>query len=126
MPHVIVEYSDNLIPHTDIQSLLNKLSQVLIELGDTYPVGGIRVRAHKVTEYRIADGKEDDAFVHTMLKIGKGRSEEAKQATSEKLFEVMKGHFTSIFEEKYLALSLELVEFQNKTYKHNNIHSRFK
>ena len=126
MPHVIVEYTDNLTPHTDIQSLLNKMSQVLIERGDTYPVGGIRVRAHKVTEYRIADGKEADAFVHAILKIGKGRSEEAKQATCEELFEVMKEHFASIYEEKYLALSLELVEFQHKTYKHNNIHNRFK
>ena len=126
MPHVIVEYTDNLTPHTDIQSLLNKMSQVLIERGDTYPVGGIRVRAHKVTEYRIADGKEEDAFVHAILKIGKGRSEETKQATCEELFEVMKEHFASIYEEKYLALSLELVEFQHKTYKHNNIHSRFR
>ena len=91
MPHVMVEYTDNLTPHTDIQSLLNKMSQVLIELGDTYPVGGIRVRAHKVTEYRIADGKEEDAFVHAILKIGKGRSEEAKQATCEKLFECNEG-----------------------------------
>ncbi|ASF38857.1 5-carboxymethyl-2-hydroxymuconate isomerase [Halobacillus halophilus] len=126
MPHVMVEYTDNLSSHTDIQSLLHKLGQVLVGLGDTYPVGGIRVRAHKVTEYRIADGKADDAFVHTTLKIGKGRSEEAKQATCEKLFDVMKEHFASIYEEKYLALSLELVEFQHKTYKHNNIHSRFR
>ncbi|MGI8316926.1 5-carboxymethyl-2-hydroxymuconate Delta-isomerase [Halobacillus mangrovi] len=126
MPHVIVEYTDNLTPHTDIQSLLKKISKVLVERGDTYPIGGIRVRAHKVIDYHIADGKEDDAFVHTTLKIGKGRSEETKQRTCEELFQVMKEHFSSIFEEKYLALSLELVEFQHKTYKHNNIHSRFK
>jgi 5-carboxymethyl-2-hydroxymuconate isomerase len=126
VPHVIVEYTDNLAPHTDIQSLLKKISCVLKERADTYPIGGIRVRAHKVTDYFIADGKEDDAFVHTTLKIGKGRSEETKQTTCEEIFDVVKDHFASVYEEKYLALSLELVEFQYKTYKQNNIHSRFK
>ncbi|UOQ45892.1 5-carboxymethyl-2-hydroxymuconate Delta-isomerase [Halobacillus salinarum] len=125
MPHVIVEYTDNLSPHTDIQSLLEKLSKVLVGRKETYPIGGIRVRAHKVTDYCIADGNEDDAFVHTTFKIGKGRSEETKLATCEELFQVIKEHFAPVYEEKYLALSLELAEFQYKTFKHNNIHSRF-
>ncbi|UOQ92072.1 5-carboxymethyl-2-hydroxymuconate Delta-isomerase [Halobacillus shinanisalinarum] len=126
MPHVIVEYTDNLTPHTDISDLLKKISDVLIARNETYPVGGVRVRAYEVKNYRIADGKEDDAFVHAIFKIGKGRSEEVKQSTCEEIFAVMKNHFASISDESYLALSLELVEFQHKTYKYNNIHSRFK
>ncbi len=126
MPHVIVEYTDNLNERTNIQDLLEKINRVLVTRDDTYPIGGVRVRAHEVKHYHIADGKEDDAFVHVTFKIGKGRSEEVKQATCEEIFEVMKEHFSSLFEEHYLALSLELVEFQHKTYKQNNIHSRFK
>ncbi len=126
MPHVIVEYTDNLAARSNIHDLLSKIRQVLENQSDTYPVGGIRVRAHEVSCYSIADGKEDDAFVHTLFKIGKGRSEEVKQATCEAIFEVMKTHFEDIYRESYLALSLELEEFQHPTFKQNNIHSRFK
>lgn len=126
MPHLIVEYSDNLEAEGDIAGLLPKLSTVLIDQG-AYPIGGIRVRAVGVRHYRIADGAADDAFVHATLKIGAGRSDAVKQATCERLFEAVKTHFADLFARRYLALSLELVEFgEAGTWKHNNIHQRFK
>ncbi len=126
MPHLIVDYSDNLEAEGDIAGLLPKLSAVLIDQG-AYPIGGIRVRAIGVRHYRIADGQEDDAFVHATLKIGAGRSDEVKQATCNNLFEAIKAHFADLFARRYLALSLELIEFSEAgTWKHNNLHQRFK
>ncbi|KGX84550.1 5-carboxymethyl-2-hydroxymuconate Delta-isomerase [Pontibacillus litoralis] len=125
MPHVILEYTDNLSQHTDIQLLLEKINSVLIEK-KVYPIGGIRSRAHEVNYYHIADGKEKDAFVHAILKIGKGRTEEVKKATCEQVFETIKTHFEEYCKHHYLALSLELIEFQHATLKSNNIHERFK
>ncbi|MFD2924518.1 5-carboxymethyl-2-hydroxymuconate Delta-isomerase [Halobacillus naozhouensis] len=126
MPHVILEYTDNLSPHTDIQQLLKKINNVLISKKEVYPIGGVRCRAHEVHHYCIADGQENDAFVHATFKIGKGRSEQEKQETCEEIFETIKIHFQGYSKEHYLALSLELVEFQNGTFKSNNIHQRFK
>ncbi len=126
MPHLIVEFTDNLQPDGDIGGLLPKLTQVLIDQG-AYPIGGIRARAIELHHYRIADGAADDAFVHATLKIGAGRSDAVKQATCDGLFAVMKAHFAELFARRYLALSLELVEFAEAgTWKHNNIHQRFK
>lgn len=126
MPHLIVEFTDNLQPDGDIGGLLPKLTQVLIDQG-AYPIGGIRARAIELHHYRIADGAADDAFVHATLKIGAGRSDAVKQATCDGLFAVMKAHFAELFARRYLALSLELVEFSEAgTWKHNNIHQRFK
>ncbi len=126
MPHLIVEFTDNLQPDGDIGGLLPKLTQVLIDQG-AYPIGGIRARAIELHHYRIADGAADDAFVHATLKIGAGRSDAVKQATCDGLFEVMEAHFAELFARRYLALSLELVEFSEAgTWKHNNIHQRFK
>lgn len=126
MPHLILEYTDNLEAEGDIAGLLPKLSAALIDQG-AYPVGGIRVRAIGLKHYRIADGREDDAFVHATLKIGAGRTDAVKQATCDTLFETIKAHFADLFARRYLALSLELVEFSEAgTWKHNNLHQRFR
>ncbi|WP_101845008.1 5-carboxymethyl-2-hydroxymuconate Delta-isomerase [Halobacillus sp. Marseille-P3879] len=126
MPHVILEYTDNLSSHTNIQLLVEKIIQVLAKKNETYPTGGIRVRAYETNYYSIADGKEDDAFLHAIVKIGKGRSEKEKEETCEDVFSVMTSHLNDYSNNHYLALSLELIEFQQRTYKWNNIHERFK
>lgn len=127
MPHLIIEYTDNLKDAIHISDLLEKVNQVLISKSDIFPIGGIRSRAVELHHYRIADGAEDDAFVHVTLKIGAGRSEKEKKETCDQLFEVIKDHFAAEFAKRYLALSLELVEFsETGTYKHNNIHKRFR
>ncbi|MFD1425559.1 5-carboxymethyl-2-hydroxymuconate isomerase [Kroppenstedtia sanguinis] len=126
MPHFIVEYTDNLQGEADIAGLLKKVNQVLISHRDLFPIGGIRSRAIELHDYRIADGAEEDAFVHGTLKIGPGRSPADKQAVCDGLFAVMEEHFADLFHTRYLALSMELSEFSNPTYKRNNIHTRFK
>ncbi|MDQ0189131.1 5-carboxymethyl-2-hydroxymuconate Delta-isomerase [Alicyclobacillus cycloheptanicus] len=126
MPHFILEYTDNIKADADIPSLLKKVTEVLIAHGDMFPIGGIRARAIELHDYRIADGQADDAFVHATLKIGAGRSEADKQQVGDELFEVMKAHFADLMSRRYLALSMELYEFPRPTYKHGNIHARFK
>jgi len=126
MPHIIVEYTDNIKQEASMPSLLQKLNEVLVSKSDVFPVGGIRSRAIELQDYVVADGKEDDAFVHITLKIAGGRTEEQKKETLDELFEATKDHFQPLFDKRYLALSLEWFEFENKTYKHNNIHTRYK
>jgi len=127
MPHFIVEYTDNIKEEADIPKLLKKVNDVLISRSNLFPTGGIRSRAVELHDYRVADGAEDDAFVHAILKIGAGRSAEHKKETCDELFEVIKDHFADLFSRRYLALSMELIEFSEEgTYKHNNIHKRFK
>ncbi len=127
MPHIIVEYTDNLKNDANIPSLLEKINGVLIARSPLFPTGGIRSRAIELQDYRVADGQEDDAFVHVTLKIGAGRSQEDKKSVCDELFETIKEHFAFLFSERYLALSMELIEFsETGTYKHNNIHERFK
>lgn len=127
MPHIIVEYTNNIKAGANIPSLLERIHEVIISKSPLFPIGGLRSRAIELQDYRVADGKEDDAFVHVTIKIGAGRSEEDKKATCDELFEVIKDHFGELFSKRYLALSMELVEFSEAgTYKHNNIHKRFK
>jgi 5-carboxymethyl-2-hydroxymuconate isomerase len=127
MPHFIVEYTSNIKTESSIPQLLSKVNEILIAQGGVFPTGGIRSRAIELHEYCIADGRPDYAFVHCNLKIGAGRTEAEKKKVCDQLFEAIKDHFAEMFSKRYLALSLELNEFsESGTYKHNNIHARFK
>lgn len=126
MAHLTFEYTSNIKAQADIPALLLKSNRSLIAQG-VFPIGGIRSRAIELTDYCMADGQADYAFVHATLKIGAGRSEEAKRKACDELFEVIKAHFAELFAQRYLALSMELYEFDEAgTYKHNNVHARFK
>jgi len=126
MAHFIVEYTRNLAAETDIPALLRKANEALIAQ-QVYPIGGVRSRAIELTDWCMADGAADYAFVHGTLKIGAGRSREVRQRTGDALFEVMKTHFADLYARRYLALSLEIYEFDEAgTWKHNNVHARFR
>ena len=127
MAHFILEYTDNLKAEGDIRGLLAKVVLALRAQEGVFPIGGIRARAIELTDYVVADDEEDYAFAHATLKIGSGRSDEVRKATYEAVFDAMKAHFADIYAKRYLALSMEVSEFSEAgTFKHNNIHARFK
>ena len=127
MPHIVIEYTANLGAQARIPELLKTVNETMIAQDGVFPTGGIRSRALRLDDYRMADGAADDAFVHVTLKIGSGRSEAVKKQICDALFDAIKAHFAELYEKRYLALSLEIVEFsETGSYKHNNVHSRFK
>ncbi|WP_405096655.1 5-carboxymethyl-2-hydroxymuconate Delta-isomerase [Oceanobacillus sp. FSL H7-0719] len=126
MPHVTIEYTNNIKEESNIPFLLEKVNQSLLKHRDIIPVGGLRTRAVELKDYRIADGTEDDAFVHITLKLGSGRSDKDIKKVCDCLFDTVKEHYTVLFDHRYLALSLEVYEFTRPTYKKNNIHQRYK
>jgi len=127
VPHLTYEYTANLRAEGDIPGLLRKSNLALIAQGAVFPIGAIRSRAVLLEDWCMADGEADYAFVHGTLKIGAGRSGEQKRAACDVLFDVIKSHFAELYARRYLALSLELFEFDEAgTWKHNNVHARFR
>jgi 5-carboxymethyl-2-hydroxymuconate isomerase len=133
MSHMTLEYSVNLRAGGRFGELCRELARFMTALraeggAAVFPPGGVRVRAIACEDYCIADGTADDAgFVHAVLKIGAGRSDAAKQAACNGLFDIMKAHFSEQYANRGLALSLELHEFsETGTLKHNNLHARFR
>ncbi|MDT8999592.1 5-carboxymethyl-2-hydroxymuconate Delta-isomerase [Paucibacter sp. APW11] len=133
MPHLTLEYSANLREQGRFDQLCRSLAQTLVaqrnEAGEpVFPIGGVRVRAIACEDWCVADGSVPEAgFVHARLLIGAGRSAAQQQACGDALFAQMKTHFAALYERQGLALSLELGEFSEAgTWKHNNLHQRFK
>ena len=126
MPHFIIEYSTNLDDEIKIQKLFSKLQDTALETG-VFPLGGIRFRAIRCDNYLIADGHQNNAFVHMTLKIGHGRDSEVRKDVGQKLFSTLKQHFDQVFKSRPLAVSFELVELDEElSFKENNIHKHLK
>ena len=91
MPHFVVEYSSNLEDEIDTAELFRKLHDTAIETG-VFPIGGIRSRAVRCDQFRIADGDPELGFVHLTIKLGAGREIAVRRVAGERLFETLKAH----------------------------------
>ena len=126
MPHLIVEYSANIEDQIALDALLDKLHTCALGTG-VFPLGGLRVRAHRADHFRIADKAPDNGFVHVTALIGHGRPLDVQQRAAEELFAVLTKHLEPLYDKSPLALSLNVQEFHPVlNFKKNNLHEYVK
>ena len=124
MAHATVEWTDNLEGAFDLRALLELIAREMRENADgVFPIGGIRVRAIRLTDYVIADGASpDDAFINIDVKMGVGRPPEFRKAFFDAMFDRIRNQLGDLFDRRPLALSLYVAEAEG--WKHNSIHKR--
>lgn len=124
MAHATVEWTDNLAGEFDLPAMLRLIADEMRERsGGAFPVGGIRVRGLRLTDYVVADGADPrDAFINIDVKMGAGRTPEFRRAFFDALFDRVKGQLGDLFDRRPLALSLYVEEAEG--WKHNSIHAR--
>jgi 5-carboxymethyl-2-hydroxymuconate isomerase len=126
LPHLIVEYSANIEDQIALDALLDKLHACALGTG-VFPLGGLRVRAHRADAYRIADKAPENGFVHVTALIGHGRPLDVQQRAAEELFAVLTSHLDSLYAKSPLAISLNVQEFHPVlNFKKNNLHEHVK
>lgn len=126
MPHLIVEYSANVERLIELDSLLDRLHACALETG-VFPLGGLRVRAHRTDAYRIADKAPENGFVHVTALIGHGRPLDVQQRAGEQLMAALTTHLQSLYDKSPLAISLTVQEFHPVlNFKKNNLHEYVK
>jgi 5-carboxymethyl-2-hydroxymuconate isomerase len=119
MPHLTLEYTDNL--EFDVQPLLAHLHTALAATG-AINLKGLKSRAIKHSEYRIADGNPEYAFVHVNLLIREGRPLEVQKDAAQRVMAVLKETFGSRFANSYLSLSVDIKEMhEGNALTHHNI-----
>ena len=126
MPHLIIEYSANIEDQIALDELLDKLHVTALATG-VFPLGGLRIRAHRTERYRIADKDPQNGFVHMTALIGHGRALDVQQRAGEQLFATLNAHLESLYEHSPLAISLNIQEFHPVlNFKKNNLHEHVK
>ena len=126
MPHLTIEYSENLAENIEISKLVKVMHDSAASI-EALPLGGLRTRASRREFYLIADGDSSNTFVNVVLRIAPGRSDEIKKQAGEKLFSSLKGFFDLFFQSSPIALSLEIQELDaNLRWKDSNIREHMK
>ena len=122
MPHLVVEYSANIESKLDLNGLLDNLHAEALKTG-IFPKGGLRVRAFRAENYRIADLHPENGYVHISALVGNGRPLDVRERAAGQLFSCVKEHLRALFEQSPLAISLNMQEFDPVlNFKHNNLH----
>ena len=109
MPQLTLEYTDNL--EFEVQPLLARLHSELAAMG-AINLKGLKSRAVRHSEYRIADGNPEYAFVHANLLIREGRPLEVQKDASQRVMDVLKETFGYRFENGFLSLSVDIKEMR--------------
>jgi 5-carboxymethyl-2-hydroxymuconate isomerase len=121
MPHQIIEYSANLESRMDIQTLVDGLHDTAVGI-EGLPIGGLRTRAQRRENYRVADGHPDNAFVHLILKLGHGRPLEKRREFGDAIFAALCELLEPVSSTSPLAISFEIQEIHPElTWKKNNL-----
>ena len=110
MPNLTLEYTDNL--DFDVQSLLERLHSELVATG-AINLKGIKSRAVRHSEYRIANGNPEYAFVSVSLLIREGRPDEVQKDMTQRIMAVLKKTFGKRFENGYLSLTVDIKEMRD-------------
>lgn len=107
MPHLIVEYSDNLEKWMEIDALLRRLHQAADDTGIFLPAT-IRTRARPCANYVVGTGTDQDAFMHLQVQIRPGRPEAVQWHLAETLMEVLKAALASALEGDEIRIGLTI------------------
>ena len=132
MPHLVILYTPNIEPETDMSALCRTLADTMLEQRDeegkqVYPTGGTRVLAYPAAHYAVADGKADYAFVYLNVRMAAGRSDAVKKRIGDALLDQAKRHFESVFARRHIGITLQIDESPGQVYdgKHSNLHPLF-
>jgi len=126
MPHFSIEYSANLDALADIGALCEVVRKAAVETG-MFPLGGIRVRAIRCAHYAIADGRDGLGFLDILLRVGEGRSVEARQKAGAHIFAAVSAALDPVFARQPFALSFDMqINDAATSWKRNTIHDLLK
>ncbi len=116
MPHIVLEYSENVLEQVDFKDFFNRLHSLLIENGP-FKLEDIKSRAIPHPFFYVADGKESNGFVHLTLSILKGRDLSLRQALAEKILLFLKQEYARSYGELNCSISVEIKELDGDTYR---------
>ena len=109
VPHQVIEYSSNLESRVDIAALVKLMHEAAASI-EAFPRDALRTRASRRDVYCIADHHPENAFVHVVLRIASGRTEEVKKAAGETMFAALCDFLAPVQARTPLGISFEMQE----------------
>lgn len=115
MPHVVLEYSANVLETVDHTALFGELHQAVLEL-QAFPQLDIKSRAMRCTDYYMGDGSPEAAFVHLRFSLLAGRDISVRQRLVQTCMRVLTAYFAGSIAQLQCQVTVELREMDRATY----------
>ena len=114
MPHVIIEYSDDLVPVPDIDAVLVSIHGVIVELVGA-PISNVKSRAYAVHSL-VGDADPSRAMVHAEIALMEGRTRDAKAALAEAVVGILRDAFAPASSGRDVQTTVEVRDIERATY----------
>ncbi|NNH01387.1 5-carboxymethyl-2-hydroxymuconate Delta-isomerase [Acinetobacter sp. ANC 5414] len=114
MPHIHLEYSDN-IENLETKPILLALNKALVEGAYVGSANDVKSRAICQHDYVIGFGDASQAYVHAKVSLLTGRSVELQQEISQLLLTTLEQHLPKQ-SQMSLQICVEILEMQKAIY----------
>lgn len=114
MPQLTLEYTENVSP-VDFKALFSALHGILTDIGGVR-IGNCKSRAVRHSDFHIADGAPEGAFVHLTVRVLDGRSLEWKTKLGAAMLETVKAHYGHTLDALALQITVHISELERNTY----------
>ena len=115
MPHLSLEYSDNLPAPVDFGALFARLHATLAAAGP-FPLAQIKSRAVPQEIVRVGAGAPEAVFVHLTVAILSGRAAAERRRIGELLLGVLREAFAHAWDTRPCDLTVDVREMERETY----------
>ncbi|MFQ6023558.1 MAG: 5-carboxymethyl-2-hydroxymuconate Delta-isomerase [Acidiferrobacterales bacterium] len=115
MPHLTLEYTENVEQNVNFQDLFSVLHDILADVGGVN-IDNCKSRAIRRDNYHIGAGEADKAFVHLELLLLEGRSSELKQEIGRRILNVLTQYYASSQAERDLQITVQIGDIQRSGY----------
>jgi 5-carboxymethyl-2-hydroxymuconate isomerase len=115
MPHLTLEYSDNLPAPVDFGALFAHLHEALVEIG-SFRLADLKSRAVPHPCFRVGAGSPESVFVHLTVAIFAGRAPAQQQEIGERLLAILKTAFEPAWTAQPCDFTVELREMRREGY----------
>lgn len=115
MPHLIVEFTDNLAGFAE-QKILTALNAAVVASGQVVNETDLKSRTVRTTQFVVGtDATASRGFVHAELRLLSGRTPEIKRDLSERIAAVLR-ELTPQPEGMLVQLSVDIVDMDRNAY----------
>ncbi len=115
MPHLILEYSDNLEMPVVAEEIFKPLHTALVEF-PPIKLADIKSRAIPCENYYIGAGTPESVFIHLTVKILTGRSLEERRRMSQRMLGLLEAFFAGAMVKQPCDITVDICEMERQSY----------
>jgi 5-carboxymethyl-2-hydroxymuconate isomerase len=115
MPHLVLDYSNNIREKKEFKDLFLQLHQILVTVASA-SLESCKSRAVERDMYCVGNGDSKNAFVHLEIRLAEGRSLKVREKVGRKMLEVLGEYFSKSLRDLNLQITVESKEFPRSLY----------